>query len=105
MTEQTVQIKMENQKEAGPPDSPGQEWRLDRAAGQWGGGGEGALKGSPTPREEVLHGPSPRWRGMGQVGGDRRELRGGRDIPLTVKAGTPRRVPSENFTPTVPSEP
>lgn len=34
VTEQTVQIKMENQEEAGPSGSPGQEWRLGRAAGR-----------------------------------------------------------------------
>lgn len=33
VTEQTAQIKMENQVEAAPPGSPGQEWRLDGAEG------------------------------------------------------------------------
>lgn len=37
VTEQTVQIKMENQKKAGPPGSPGTRMGAGRAAGQgWG---------------------------------------------------------------------
>lgn len=59
VTEQTAQIKMENQEQAGPPGSPGQEWRLGRAKG---GGGvpsvsPGVLnfQGPPTPEE------GPEW--------------------------------------------
>lgn len=114
MTEQTVQIKMENQKEAGLPDSPGQEWRLDRAAGQRGGvRGECSLKGSPTPR-----GGGPAWT-ESQVekngaGGRRQEGAAWRTVghpsngegqTALMRAGTPRRVPSGNFTPAVPGEP
>lgn len=81
VTEQTVQIKMENQKEAGPPDSPGQEWRLDRLQANGGdaGGGHLPLKSPPSPEEKVLYGLSPGWSRVRQAGGrrDRRELRGG----------------------------
>lgn len=57
VTEQTVQIKMENQEEAGPPGSPGQRWRLSRAMGQgWG-------PATPTEGPQCPGSPKPRRKG------------------------------------------
>lgn len=58
VTEQTVQIKMENQKEAGPPGSPGQERTLGRAAGR-GRGPTCPYQGSLTSRVPKPRGGGP----------------------------------------------
>lgn len=70
VTEQTVQIKMETQKEIGPPGSPRQEWRLGRAEAK--AGAPSALKGASTSRvrraqrRRPLQGLSPSGRRRGR---------------------------------------
>lgn len=58
VTEQTAQIKMENQVEAAPPGSPGQERRLGRAkSGVPFALARGSqLPGSPEPQGEPCRG-------------------------------------------------
>lgn len=74
MTEQTVQIKMEKQKEAGPPDSPGQEWRLDRAQAAGGGGiGEGGVCPDRVPQAQRRRSCTDRVTGGEDGAGGRRD--------------------------------
>lgn len=73
VTEQTVQIKMENQEEAGPSGSPGQRRKLSRAMGQgWGPATpteSPQRPGSRVPQAQkqgALHELRRRWRGTGR---------------------------------------
>lgn len=61
VTEQTAQIKMENQKEFSPLGSPGQQWRLGRAVGPgW---------GPMCPCQRASTSRSPKHRGEGRFMG------------------------------------
>lgn len=68
VTEQIALIKMENQKEASPPGSPKQEWRLGRGAHL------PLTRGlhfqvPQAQRRRSLHGLRQWWGGPGQAGG------------------------------------